>query len=529
MINHLIRLLLPPLPELGLVGNLTSRVRSLTPAELESATTLTFTPTALDSIRRTVGSRQAETGAVLGGSRRTGVISRVWSDRRAATSRSTYSPDVAAVNRLLNQQWTPRGIDFLGFVHSHPAGATRPSPGDARYAADILAAVPGLDRLLLPIVQTRPDTGRFTLHPYAAVRDGKAARILHGSYGILDAAQPSRPQPFLERVATAYDPAVMSTTRIIAIGTGGSVSYLEDLARCGTGEFVLVDPDIVEPKNIGTQHVWPSDLGRPKVDALADRLAVLNPSCRVWTIRARETAISDAGFHRLLREPLPGGPRRPPGLAFLCAFTDNFQAQARIARLGLHFGVPTLSAAVYREGRGVEVSFAAAGLTEACIRCAQSGRYAAHLHDGYVNDVTSDGTPLYATSRLNALKQVVTMALLHRLHPDADAAHPATERQRRSAHLIANRNLVLTRLDPDIATSLGVHSFDSLAGVGGGRMVADDTVWVTPTPDRPDTGAPTCPDCGGTGDLAEAIGTFADTRVMPLVHGEGKRQHRLRN
>lgn len=244
----------------------------------------------------------------------------------------------------------------------------------------------------------------------------------------------------------------------------------------------------------------------------------------MWTIQARESAISDVGFHRLLREPLPGGQHRPPGLALLCAFTDNFGAQARIARLGLHFGVPTLSAAVYREGRGVEVTFAAAGLTPACIRCAQSGRYAAHLHDGYVNDVTSDGTPLYATSRLNALKQVVTMALLHRHHPDASPSHPATGRHLRTAELIGQRNLVLTRLDPDIATSLGVHSFDTLDGVGGGRVVVDDTVWLAPTPDNPDNGAPACPDCGGTGDLRDAVGTFADTRVMPLAYGETARR-----
>lgn len=432
-------------------------------------------------------------------------------------------PDVTAVNQLLNERWAPRDIDFLGFVHSHPAGATRPSPGDLRYSGDILRLVPGLDRLVLPIAQTPPDTGRFTLHPYAVVRDGGTARILNGTHGVVGTTRPLQPQPFLERVVTAYDPAVMATSRVVAIGTGGSVSFLEDLARCGIGEFVLIDPDIVEPKNVGTQHVWPADIGRAKVDALADRLARLNPACRVWTIQARESSISDVGFHRLLREPLPGGQQWPPGLVLLCAFADEFEAQARIARLGLHFGVPTLSAAVYREGRGIEVTFAAAGLTAACIRCAQSGRYTAYLHAGYVNDVTSEGTPLYATSRLNALKQVVTMALLHRLHPDANPAHPATGRHLRTAALIANRNLVLARLDPDIATSLGVHSFDALLGVAGGRMVVDDTVWLRPTPDGPDHGAAACPDCGGTGDLADAIGTFADTRVMPLLHGEGRR------
>lgn len=524
MINHLVRRLLSEIPRHPAAPNESpaEQVTRLTPSELESATSLTFTRGAWNTIRRTVGARPAETGAVLGGSRLTGVVSHVWADRAALTTRSTYTPAVDAVNRLINGQWADRGIDFLGFAHSHPAGATHPSRGDLDYAAAILHALPALDRLMLPIVQSQPDTGQFTIHPYSAVRDGDRARVLDGVARVAVVDRASRNQPFLERVMTAYDPAVMTGSRVVAVGTGGSVSYLEDLARSGVGEFVLIDPDIVEAKNIGTQHVWPVDIGGPKVDALAERLARLNPASRIWTIQSRESAISDVGFHRLLREPLPGS-RTTPGLTLLCAFTDDFPAQARIARLGLHFRTPTLSAAVYREGRGIEVTFAAAGMTRACIRCAQSGRYAAHLEDGFVNDVTSDGTPIYATSRLNALKQVVTMALLHQLHPSANPSHPATVRHRATAERIANRNLVLARLDPELADSLGVHSFDSLAGVGGGRTVVDETVWIAPTPDGPGSGGPVCPECGGTGDLADAVGTFRDTRVMPRAHGDKER------
>lgn len=37
----------------------------------------------------------------------------------------------------------------------------------------------------------------------------------------------------------------------------------------------------------------------------------------------------------------------------------------------------------------------------------------AFLADGYVNDVSSAGTPVFATSRLNSIKGFIALALLH--------------------------------------------------------------------------------------------------------------------
>lgn len=328
-----------------------------------------------------------------------------------------------------------------------------------------------------------------------------------------------KPNPFLERVADAYDANVMASTRIVAIGVGGSVGYLETMARSGIGQFVLVDPDVIEPKNVGTQAVDPLDIGKAKVEALAARLSRLNPNCHVWTIRAKEDVIDDHGFHRLFREPLPKGPDSLPATTLLCGFTDNFAAQDRTHRLGLHFGVPALVANVYAQGRGVELSFAAPGLTRACIRCAQSSRYHAVLKDHYVNDVTSDGTPMLATDRLNASKQIVTLALLHALNPLAQPEHAATLRWRRVMDQVAHRNLDITRLDPDSP----LPSFAPLKLVTDGRCVLDETVWTMPTPDGPSSPEGACPDCGGTGNLTDAIGTFVDTRVMTTTYAQGRR------
>jgi len=510
-----------------------NRVTRLDPARIGSS--LAITRDAYDQIKDTIGQRPAETGAMLGGSRRYGVITRVHLDHSATVSRATYSPDISVANKVI-RQWEDEGIDFMGFAHSHPGGYGRPSMGDKVYAERILRALPKLDRMAMPIVQTLPDTGAFALNGFVAVRksdagiggrdgfrnDGHTVGVIAAPATVIDYGswhQTPNPSPFLERVADAYDPAVMASSRVVAVGTGGSVGFLETMARCGVDQFILIDPDIIEPKNVGTQAVDPIDIGRPKVEALADKLVRLNPNCRVWTIQAKDSDIDDAGFHRLLREPLPGGPAVIPAVTLLCAFTDNFPAQDRVQRLGLHFGVPVLAASVYQGGRGIEIGFAAPGVSQACLRCAQSSRYRSYVKDGYVNNVTSDGAPFLATDRLNALKQIVTLSMLHALNPTADADHPATKRWRRTMEALTNRNLALTRLDPDNP----LPSFAPLAQVADGRCVIDETVWTMPTPDGADTPDGPCPDCGGTGDLADAMGTFTDTRILPKVYGENRR------
>ena len=512
------------------------RVHRLDPAELSQQMTLAVTRQVSDQLERSIGQHRAETGAMLGGSRQRGLISEVFLDRQAEVSSVIYLPDIPTVNQVI-RKWEAQGLNFMGFAHSHPGGFARPSNGDRVYAERILRVMPTLDRMAMPIIQTVPDTGSYAIKGYVAVRgetparldwrgqpveDGSTVHVLPAPLTVLDPQEmydKPAPNPFLERVATAYDPQVMAATRLVAVGVGGSVGYLETMARCGVGQFVLIDPDTIEAKNVGTQAVDPLDIDRAKVDALAERLVRLNPNCRVWTIQAKDHDIDDTGFHRLLREPLPDGPATLPGTTLLCAFTDKFPAQDRVHRLGLHFGVPVLAAGVYRQGRGLEISFAAPGLTRSCLRCALSSRYRAYLREGYTNDVTSDGTPFLATDRLNALKQIPTLALLHSLSSTADPDHPATKRWRRAMEAITDRNLALTRLDPDF----DLPSFARLAQVADGSCVMDETVWTKPTPDGPDTPDGTCPDCGGVGDLTEAIGTFTDTRVLPKSYGQDRR------
>lgn len=500
-----------------------SRITGVTRASLSSPSPLFIADDALTLVMSTVGSQPAETGGMLGGVYGSNFVDHFYFDRGDARTRSTYSPTTETINGLLRDDWNPRQIRLLGCVHSHPDGATSPSHGDLIYAERILGAIPSLDRLLLPIVQSAADVDQPSLHGFAARRDGSHVRIDHLRVVVAESDRRPRHHPAFQRVESAYELDAMSRSRVVAVGTGGSAGFLEDMARCGVGEFVLIDPDVVSSTNIATQQTYLKDVGRAKVEALAERIVAVSPWARVWTFAGSLDDLDDVSMRRLCLSPLDERTARPPKATLLCGFTDSFDAQARVNRLALDMGVAHLGGAVYREGRGVEITFSAPGVTRACSRCALGGRYRAYLEQGYQPDVTSHGTPFWATARLNALKQPLALALLHRsagAHPD----HPATARYARLLAVIGARNLVQVSNDPDIATGLGLGAFaDVQGGDPRGRLPFDTTLWLAQEPESPDQGYAPCPDCGGSGDLRTSMATFVDTRPMTLTFGDHRR------
>lgn len=65
---------------------------------------------------------------------------------------------------------------------------------------------------------------------------------------------------------------------IIGCGSVGSV-VAENLARFGITKMSLYDFDTVEAHNIANQLFCQPDIGRPKIEALAEYLCKINPDC----------------------------------------------------------------------------------------------------------------------------------------------------------------------------------------------------------------------------------------------------------
>ncbi len=342
----------------------------------------------------------------------------------------------------------------------------------------------------------------------------------------LQAAEASRAQAtrYLDCVQTAYDLSVLDNTRLVEVGAGGAASLIRDLARAGVGESVLIDPDEITESNIGSQAADPRKIGKPKVEALAQEIRTINPASALLAMSCKIEDITDQDFEVLMKAPLrywnhaavarvygsdPLGHPRQPGRVILLGLTDNFEAQARVHRLGLQYGVPTICAQEYREGVGAEITWTVPDVTSACHRCMTSSRYQAYLKEGYQNDVTSHGAPIFSAQMLNAVLGHIILAVAHH-----GTKHP---RYGNLVRRMGNRNMVLLRMEPDFDNFMGRSVFGRrLAGAAEpGAFFMLDSLFVAQTPDCGQTESrPVCPDCGGAGDLRRAAGTFSDTRLM---------------
>ena len=79
----------------------------------------------------------------------------------------------------------------------------------------------------------------------------------------------------------------LKNARVAVFGVGGVGSYaVEALARSGIGAIDLIDDDEVSVSNINRQLIaLRSTVGRAKVEVAAERIADINPECRVRTYR----------------------------------------------------------------------------------------------------------------------------------------------------------------------------------------------------------------------------------------------------
>src|SRR5688572_26502809 len=87
----------------------------------------------------------------------------------------------------------------------------------------------------------------------------------------------------LERLRSAH---------VCVVGVGGVGSWTaEALARSGVGAITMIDLDDVCVTNTNRQlHALEGQIGRPKVDVLAERVRAIQPGCHVEAVQEFFTA-----------------------------------------------------------------------------------------------------------------------------------------------------------------------------------------------------------------------------------------------
>ena len=146
----------------------------------------------------------------------------------------------------------------------------------------------------------------------------------------------------------------LAAARVVVLGAGGlGFPVLTYLGAAGVGSVVIIDRDVVELSNLNRQCLFTeSDLGRPKAEAAARRLEVLNCGVRWEPI--------EATLDELLAVRLGAG----ADLAIDCA--DNWEARAALATAAWRAGVPLVHGAV-AAWEGTVATFAGRG--SPCFRC----------------------------------------------------------------------------------------------------------------------------------------------------------------
>ena len=96
-------------------------------------------------------------------------------------------------------------------------------------------------------------------------------------------------------IARLYGVAALTRfqgAHVCVVGVGGVGSWVvEALARSAIGHLTLIDLDNVAESNVNRQiQALSSTLGKAKVEALAERIAQINPSCRVTEVEDFITA-----------------------------------------------------------------------------------------------------------------------------------------------------------------------------------------------------------------------------------------------
>ena len=75
----------------------------------------------------------------------------------------------------------------------------------------------------------------------------------------------------------------LKKSKVVIFGVGGVGSYAaEGIARCGVGNIILVDNDLICGSNINRQlHALHSTVGQMKVDTMKSRILDINPEAKV--------------------------------------------------------------------------------------------------------------------------------------------------------------------------------------------------------------------------------------------------------
>lgn len=144
----------------------------------------------------------------------------------------------------------------------------------------------------------------------------------------------------VERLIGTDNLALLAKKKVGIVGLGSGGGFVaQSLAMSGVGRFVLVDDDTLEETNVVRHVADKRDVGRPKVEVMADLLHQRNPDVEV------ETRIGRIEQHMDVFD----------GLDLLVVGVDGENAKYIINQACLEHDLIAVYAGVYERGEGGDV------------------------------------------------------------------------------------------------------------------------------------------------------------------------------
>jgi molybdopterin/thiamine biosynthesis adenylyltransferase/Zn ribbon nucleic-acid-binding protein len=129
--------------------------------------------------------------------------------------------------------------------------------------------------------------------------------------------------------------AALRDTTVAVLGLGNVGGQLaQHLVLHGIG-VVLVDRDVVAEANLGTQGFLERDLGQSKAEARAERLAPLNPTCRIEPVHADIRQLGLGALH---------------GVSLIFSCLDSRRSRVVVNEMAMRLGIPWIDGALDGSG-----------------------------------------------------------------------------------------------------------------------------------------------------------------------------------
>jgi sulfur carrier protein ThiS adenylyltransferase len=192
----------------------------------------------------------------------------------------------------------------------------------------------------------------FPAEPGQSLHDGdRLVLIRRGEVpaaGELDALLTARHTPGVHaRVKSA-------TVGIAGVGGLGSAVAIA-LARTGVGRLIIADFDLVEPSNLNRQQYFLDQLGLPKVYALRDTLARINPHVHVAACHLRLVPGNIAEVFGTVDVLVEAFDRADQKAMLVETFAARFAERPVVTGSGMAGYAPSNSVVTRRHGRNILV------------------------------------------------------------------------------------------------------------------------------------------------------------------------------